>query len=211
MKKGAMAYGVMALCLVSLAGCGNQGTDDSQSSAQSSTVTRTSATSSQMSNASSTVETSHRESTTTSSENLKGDLNNLNQVTDEDRQLTLFYPDVFANEGTVDEAGITHLPSQQGAEELLFWVEDNTYGETPAELKDRMALTEGVTLAGNGVTGYGESVDQATGERSWSAFYWVVDTDFVANVEIRCENQTAAQQWYTQLQAGTVYLEATGE
>lgn len=238
MKKGLIGKGVLALSLVCLAGCGGQNTGDSESSGATeeivsvsssqrvasstgasssgasssaeSTTASSSKTAASTTLAPPTTESSTSDTTTMTSEDLRGDLEAYHSVTDEIHQLTLFYPNVFVAEGTVDSEGIRHFTSQQDSEELLFWITENTYSETPAELKDRMALTEGVTLEANAVAGYGEALDQESGERNWSAYYWVVNPEFVANVEIRCSNETEAQNWYRQLQDNAVYLEATG-
>lgn len=232
MEKRLIGKGLLAVSLVCLAGCGGQGTGNSESSESvaenisvsnnqsaassavtSSTVENASASSSNTATSTTPLESVTVDSSTsdtTTREDLRGDLEVYHSVTDETHQLTLFYPNVFAPEGTMDNEGIQHFTSQQDSEELLFWITENTYSETPAELKDRMPLTAGVTLEGNGVAGYGEALNQESGERNWSAYYWVVDSDFVANVEIRCSNETAAQNWYSQLQDNAVYLEATG-
>lgn len=231
MEKRLIGKGLLAVSLVCLAGCGGQGTGNSESSESvaenisvsnsqsvaSSTIASPTTESANASSSQTAASTTHESMTadssasdTTTSEDLRGDLEVYHSVTDETHQLTLFYPNVFAPEGTMDNEGIQHFTSQQDSEELLFWITGNTYNETPAELKDRMPLTAGVTLEGNGVAGYGEALNQESGERNWSAYYWVVDSDFVANVEIRCSNETAAQNWYSQLQDNAIYLEATG-
>lgn len=232
MEKRLIGKGLLAVSLVCFAGCGGQGTGNSESSesvaenisvSNSQSVASSAVTSSTVENASASssntatsttplesVTVDSSTSDTTTSEDLRGDLEVYHSVTDETHQLTLFYPNVFAPEGTIDNEGIQHFTSQQDSEELLFWITENTYNETPAELKDRMPLTAGVTLEGNSVAGYGEALNQESGERNWSAYYWVVDSDFVANVEIRCSNETAAQNWYSQLQDNAIYLEATG-
>lgn len=232
MEKSLIGKGLLAVSLVCLAGCGGQGTGNSESSESvaenisvsnsqsvaSSTIASPTTESANASSSQTAASTTHESMTadssasdTTTSEDLRGDLEVYHSVTDETHQLTLFYPNVFAPEGTMDNEGIQHFTSQQDSEELLFWITENTYNETPAELKDRMPLTAGVTLEGNGVAGYGEALNQESGEQNWSAYYWVVDSDFVANVEIRCSNETAAQNWYSQLQDNAIYLEATGD
>jgi hypothetical protein len=135
-------------------------------------------------------------------EDLRGDMTSHNSYLDEEYGLLLSYPTVFSPDGEKDENGNMIFPSLQDDGKILYWVTPNTYGETPADFMDRVAVEDMQELPGNVVIG------NTISEESLCVYYWVVDIDFIVNVEIHCDTSVSAEMMYSDLQSGAVYLEA---
>ena len=94
---------------------------------------------------------------------------------------------------------------------LQYWV----LPAAEENLAERYSVTEYLNYE-NGVTiAWGETMDQETGEHSYSAYLWVLDpekyfdfenADQYANVAILCSTPEDAERWYVMLQEGVVVM-----
>ncbi|MFA7078011.1 MAG: hypothetical protein WC147_06330 [Syntrophomonas sp.] len=126
---------------------------------------------------------------------------------DEEEQLLLSYPNVFSDQGVM-ENGTVRFAAQQDGLALLYWVTPNTYGENPAAFIERVTAEGLQELEGNVVIGKSKDLDQKTGEVTPCACYWVVDADFIVNVAILCGSSEESSEWYDSLKEGAVYIES---
>ena len=127
---------------------------------------------------------------------------------DEKNQLLFSYTNLFSANGVVDKSGTVRFAAQQGDAVLLYWVTPNTYKEDIAAFMERVTTEESQELGKNVVIGKREDLDQETGKVTPCAYYWVVDTDWIANVAIQCSNSEEASRWYDSLKADAVYIES---
>ncbi len=142
-------------------------------------------------------------------EDVQGDMETHYTYHDEENELMLSYPSVFAKEGELDQGGYVHFPSRQTeGSELVYWVVPNTHKEEPADFIKRVSAEDKMELEGNAVIAKVEEMDQETGERRWSVCYWVVDVDTVVNVSIICDTPEYADVIYEDLQNAAVYVES---
>ncbi len=142
-------------------------------------------------------------------EDVMGDMDIYNTYYDEENELLLSYPNVFAPEGKPDEDGYMRFPSlQTEGSELVYWVTPNTYKESPVDFMERLGLDEMMELEGNAVIGKMEDMDQETGEYTLSVCFWVVDTERIVNVSINCDMPEYAAIIYEELQNYAVFIES---
>jgi hypothetical protein len=134
----------------------------------------------------------------------RGDMTSHNSYIDGEYDLLLSYPTVFSPEGEMDADGYMIFPSLQDDGKLLYWVTPNTYEETPADFMDRVAMDDMLELEGNVVIG------KTVNDESLSVYFWVVDIDFIVNVEIHCDTSVSAEMMYDELQNSAVTIEAIG-
>lgn len=127
---------------------------------------------------------------------------------DSENGLVLHYTDAFESLGYVDADGNMAFPLIEDSRTTLrYWVIPNTYEETAAELIDSLAVDDAVELDGNQVVAYGRFMDQLTGEWTDHALYYFVGQGWIAVVSIDCQSLDEASDWYSQIQAGAVYVE----
>ncbi|WMJ83773.1 hypothetical protein ACS3UN_11985 [Oscillospiraceae bacterium LTW-04] len=127
---------------------------------------------------------------------------------DEENQLLLSYPNDFSADAAVDENGDISFASQQGDSALSYWVIPNTYDEDAAAFIENSRAKEIEKLQGNVVIGKSETLNQETGEVSILANYWVVDTDRIVCVAIKCGSWEEVSQWYDSFKGGAVHIES---
>jgi hypothetical protein len=140
----------------------------------------------------------------------QGDMTSHNTYLDEEYGLLLSYPTVFSPTGEMDANGYMVFPSLQDDNKLLYWVTPNTYEETQMEFTDRVSGVDMVTLEGNVVIGKMDSMDQETGEQTLSVNFWVVDIDWIVNVEIQCDTPEYAEIMFRDLLDAAVTIENAG-
>ncbi|MDR1642981.1 MAG: hypothetical protein LBT59_25090 [Clostridiales bacterium] len=132
----------------------------------------------------------------------------LNEYIDEAHGLRLMYPDMFDSSATLDENGmIARFASLTGTEVLAYWSMQNTYDENAAEFMSSLTTIDSQSLGGNVVIGYGEDLNQETGEVTPYAGYWVVDPEWIACVNIELEAVEEAAWWFGQLENDIVSVE----
>ncbi len=131
-----------------------------------------------------------------------------NTYFDESTGLLLTYPGDFSSTGTLTEDGRMDFYTLWDTG-FQYWTEPNEVGLTPDALLATLDMTPCTTLDGNVVIAYGDGTDP-TGTTVPTAYYWVVDMDFIAHVEIYCTEPDEASYWYDQLQNSAFYIENAG-
>ncbi len=129
-----------------------------------------------------------------------------NTYYDENTGLLLTYPADFSATGTLTENGRMDFYTLWDTG-FQYWTEPNEEGLTPDALVADM--TEWATLDGNVVIAYGDGTDP-NGQTVPTAYYWVVDMDFIAHVEIYCSEPEEVTHWYDRLQNHAFYIENAG-
>jgi hypothetical protein len=142
-------------------------------------------------------------------EDVQGDMENHNSWYDEEKELLLSYPNVFEPIGELDADGYMRFKSlQTEGVELVYWVTPNTYEYTPAEFIADGIYDDMLELEGNAVIGRFDDLYQETGEIVPTAYYWVVDTEWIVNVAIHCDTPEYRDVVYEDLQNSAVFVES---
>lgn len=128
-----------------------------------------------------------------------------NTYYDESTGLLLTYPDVFSSEGTLDENGKMNFYTLWDTG-MLFWIESNESGWTSDAFMETFKARASMELQGNVVIACGEGTD-AYGNVVPMAWYCVVDSGFIANVEVHCTDSDEADYWYEEFQNDAFWIE----
>ncbi len=131
-----------------------------------------------------------------------------NTYYDESTGLLLTYPGDFSSTGTLTEDGRMDFYTLWDTG-FQYWTEPNETGIPPAEFQASLSMTESMTLDGNVVIAYGDGTDP-TGTTVPTAYYWVVDMDFIVHVEIYCTEPDEAPYWYEKMRSGAFTIENAG-
>ncbi len=140
---------------------------------------------------------------------VQGDMETHNSWYDEENELLLSYPNVFEPIGERDADGYMRFKSlQTEGVELVYWVTPNTYGYTPSEFIASASYNDMLELEGNAVIGRFDDLYQETGEVVPTAYYWVVDIEWIVNVAIYCDTPEYRDVIYEDLKNAAVFIES---
>lgn len=131
---------------------------------------------------------------------------------DEEYNLTLHYSDFFAQEPENADGYTKRFPSRNGDSALMhYWVIPNIDGTTPENFYETTPDTI-IGTENNAVYGWGNELNQLTGEVTVNAYYWLVEKDWIACVAVSCQTEDEALAWCTKIiDEKAVFIEDRGK
>lgn len=130
---------------------------------------------------------------------------------DEEYNLVLHYSNSFSQEPEINDGYTKRFPSLNDDSVLHYWVIPNTDGTTPENFYDTTPATI-IGIEKNVVYGWGNELNQLTGEETVNAYYWLVKKEWIACVAICCQTEDEAFVWCKKIiDDKSVFVEDCGE